>query len=133
MTSSSPINVDLEELPQNGDQRRVTILQPFKQESENPNVCAKDEDIETESHRIRLEEITQMKLKEKEIARVNRLATNKRNEVFQEKHGAEMKKLKQWTKNFEKSEKGAKIKATKLKRQRWQQFNARQNEKQKKV
>jgi len=59
MTSSTPINVDLEEIPQNGDQRRATILQPIiKQEPEYPNVCAKDEDTETESHRKRLEEIT---------------------------------------------------------------------------
>ena len=74
-----------------------------------------------------------MKLKEQEIARVNRLATNKRNEVFQEKHGAEMKKMKQWTRNFIKSEKEAKIKAKTLKVQRWKLFNARQTEKYKKV
>ena len=54
MTSSTPINVDLEEIPQNGDQRRVTILQPIiKQEPEYPNVCAKDEDTEKGSKKLR--------------------------------------------------------------------------------
>ena len=134
MTSSTPINVDLEEIPQNGDQRRVTILQPIiKQEPEYPNVCAKDEGIETESHRKRLEEITQMKLKEQEIERVLRLATTKRKEVFREKHGAQMRKLQQWNRNFIKSEKEAKVKAKALKVQRWKQFNASQTEKYKKV
>ena len=44
-----------------------------------------------------------------------------------------MKKLRCWTKKFLKKRKWAKIKATKLKRQRWQEFNARQTAVQKKV
>ena len=74
-----------------------------------------------------------MKLKEQEIERVIRLATTKRKEEFRKKHGAQMRKLQQWNRNFIKSEKEAKVKAKALKVQRWKQFNASQTKKYKKV
>ena len=144
MTSSSPINLaSLVEIQQNSEQRRLTMVHPLQQNSSDTDVRAGNcpkycigmavDEIETTRLRVRMEETAQFQLKEKQIEQEDRLAKVKRHDLFDKAHVKEMKKLRCWTKNFLKKEKGVKIKATKLKRQRWQEFNARQTALQKKV